>query len=594
MLDKVYDFLDENTIFGHLYNLPSEIETLISDCTLTKTEQEIVNIEKVIFYTAGDITTSRKKYMDNAYEIIDKHLDYIEARLTKTRNFALKGVYSEILFYSTDKKYKKYVGTAADSYLLLLKDFHKRLSKNEDNLFVIKQLAEKTLHLTLLANRRIKETKEEIKSIITTSLKLGIKYAPLIIMLIKLMLEYKNIFRKQEFLGIDDIFWEVVKQKKKEKDYEYITLTIDLGLEIDKKLGKLSYPWIEEKCKCYELIIKQETKPIRACSMCIDAIENYKSIDIISKHIQNIEKIYTSLKDKIIFPSNFTKVDVTAFVKHAEDILKYNPIQIFHYLAFSKKLFPDKTLLEKRYSFLTDIIPLVYLDHNSHPAKRANNEILNDLYLSNYRNMWFLYERTVQYIIIEGVKIGKLNLQYLIGYLLDHSCFFDLQTKIYAGEEKIKYNWSSSIIRIFETYFNEINLAYSDAKKRYPHLIEITDSLVLKFEAFLRLILEKHKQPTLTSKTKETHVVREKDINALLYDNYLAKVFTFEDILFFRYLFVAKEGLNLRNDIAHSLLLPEQYTVELFNLVFFAFLRLSKYNIPNKNSNKFKKTKPIK
>ena len=54
-------------------------------------------------------------------------------------------------------------------------------------------------------------------------------------------------------------------------------------------------------------------------------------------------------------------------------------------------------------------------------------------------------------------------------------------------------------------------------------------------------------------------------------DVFIIEKFDFNDLLYFRYLFIAKEGWNLRNEIAHGILIPEQYTVELFNWVFFFF-----------------------
>lgn len=173
---------------------------------------------------------------------------------------------------------------------------------------------------------------------------------------------------------------------------------------------------------------------------------------------------------------------------------------------------------------------------------------------------------------------------------MDNSCLFDIQEKKF-NEKKVKYNWSSNLIRIFETYFQEMETSIKNPKIYYPHLVEITESLVLRFETLLRLILEAYEEPSITSKVKvkEKGIIREQDINALLYNEFLMKLLSFEDILYFRYLFVAHQGYNLRNDIAHGLLIPGQYTVELFNLVFFAFLRLAKYSIPNKNTNKLKK-----
>ena len=62
-------------------------------------------------------------------------------------------------------------------------------------------------------------------------------------------------------------------------------------------------------------------------------------------------------------------------------------------------------------------------------------------------------------------------------------------------------------------------------------------------------------------------------------------------LLYFSYLFIAKEGWNLRNEIAHGVLIPEQYTVELFNWVFFAFLRLAKYDFPTAERNRLVKNR---
>lgn len=587
-MDEIYRFLEDITTFDKLHYISFEIRKLTSSNTLSEQEQELVDTECAIFDIICDIGCSRKDWMDKAYDIIDSHLNYVEERANNTNNIILKAVYSEILFYSTNKKYKKYVSLASDSYIILLKTFHKNLVKNENNIYSLKNLIDKTTHLIQSANKNNSELKSEIKSIIYTCTKLDSKFIPLIKILIEVMIKYKKVFKKKDFIGIDDIFWNCIRKKIKEKEYQYVIDIIDLGKEIDKKLGKLSYPWIEEKCKCYENIIKQQTNPHIACSWCVDAIEAYRSMDTLSKRINNIEKIYTNLKDKFEFSSTNYKVDITNHLKYADLILNYEPIKIFHYLSFSKDLFPTKKALTSQKGFLTRYFTTVYLDNNSHPTKIENNEILNDLYLSNYRFIWQDCEIIIQKVFIDGIKNKKITLQSLISYLLDYSCFFDIQIKKSNGK-RIKYNWSSSIIRIFEIYFNEMELSINNPKKYYPHLVEITDSLVLRFEALLRLYLDSHKEPSITTKVTEPHIIREKDINTLLYDDFIIKKFTFEDLLYFRYLFVAHQGYNLRNDIAHSLLIPNQYTVELFNLVFFAFLRLSKYYIPNTQANHYKK-----
>ena len=174
---------------------------------------------------------------------------------------------------------------------------------------------------------------------------------------------------------------------------------------------------------------------------------------------------------------------------------------------------------------------------------------------------------------------------------MSYSSFFDLITTSQSKKKRIRYNWSATIISIFETYFNEMEKSFEAPKKYYPYLVTITESLVLKFETWIRHYLACYKQPTISSLPQENGIIREKDLNYLLYDDFIIEKFDFNDLLYFRYLFIAKEGWNLRNEIAHGVLIPEQYTVELFNWVFFAFLRLAKYEFPNTERNRFIKNR---
>lgn len=591
-LNHIYKYLEETNGFHKLYKIQFELDKIILDNPISQEEKILLDIEKAIWAIASELRKNKEEWMNKAFEIIHSDLDYLSSRADNAQNSVLKAIYSELLFHSNNDNYKKYINDSIDSYFQALKDFHKELKLDTERIFDVNDLIDKLLHLSSVSNsKKTKDIKTEIISILKDCSKLNVEYARLIKNIVKNMIEYKKIFKKKDFVDVDDIFWDTIKKLVREQDYRYVIDIIDLGLKIDDKIQKLSYPWLEEKCKCYEKMIKNEKDPMNSRRLCIDAIENYKVIDIISKRISNIERIYDSQKDKIIIPSHDYKAEVTECVKYADDILAKSPIHLLYHLANSSDLFPPKSLLEKRGGFLTErFFPCkIFLDGNSHPAKISTNEVLNDLYLSNYRISWSLYEYALQRILYEAIRTNKINLQLLINYLMSNSCFFDLQIKKSINRKYERYNWSSSIISILKTYFEEMQNYFEEPKKRYPHLIEITDSLVLKFEAFFRLYLESHKNVSIATSTKEPGVVREKDINYLLYDDFIIEKIGFDDLLFFRYLFIAKEGMNLRNDIAHSLLIPTQYTIEKFNLVFFAFLRLSKYNFPNTKRNKLKK-----
>ena len=304
-----------------------------------------------------------------------------------------------------------------------------------------------------------------------------------------------------------------------------------------------------------------------------------------------LEQKYISFKDKLEFTEFKEGIDTKPFTDVAEEILMHSPIEIFKILSASNDLYPPLENLKTQGGVFDDIFPTSYLDHNMHPSKISLLKTEQDLYLTNYRMYWQLYQITVQYILIEGIKKNRFDLQDLITFLMNYSSFFDLIPKSISKKKRIRYNWSTTIISIFETYFTEIDRWIKNPKIYYPYLVIITESLVLKFETWIRHYLACYKQPTISSLPKENGIIREKDLNYLLYDDFIIEKFDFNDLLYFRYLFIAKEGWNLRNEIAHGVLIPEQYTVELFNWVFFAFLRLAKYDFPTAERNRLVKNR---
>ena len=64
-------------------------------------------------------------------------------------------------------------------------------------------------------------------------------------------------------------------------------------------------------------------------------------------------------------------------------------------------------------------------------------------------------------------------------------------------------------------------------------------------------------------------------LEQLLNQKVLARVFDQEDLLLFKQTFT-NEGFNIRNDVAHGLLMPEEYTPYRALLVFLSILRLAK------------------
>ena len=594
-LTEIHNYLENNVIISNnIYEVTKYISSKKNDDLPNEIKNKI-DIEKAIFSIIDHIKPKRLEWTSKAYDIISQDYDYIVSRIAQTQNSLLKAIYSEILYHSNEAEYKSYIKNVIESYYEVLNKAFEDLSTTSSKDFVhsIVDIMTKLLHQAVLSNsNKLKDIKILVLKFLQVDNNIEL-YHYLIVSIIKLMLEYKKTFKKADFEGVDGIFWNLVQLKFKEGDYHYvISIISQYAHEIDKKRQKLSYPWDDILGDCFVKLMNSADSNIVARHWCINAIKHYTRLNKHTKKISALERKYTTFKDKLEFTEINTPVDTAPFIEPAKNILQMEENEIYKLLSVSNSFYPPIESLKSSNDAIYEICPISFLDHNMHPAKVSNLNTELDYCLKNYGMYWQLYQITVDYILLEGIKNRKISLQGLLSFLMDYSFFFDLiPLKVSTKKKQIKYNWSSTVISIFATYFKEIEIWQQNPKKYYPFLVTITDSLVLKFETWIRHYLSCYKQPTIASLPQEQGVIREKDLNYLLYDEFITEQFEPNDLLYFRYLFIAKEGWNLRNDIAHGNLNPEQYTIELFNLIFFAFLRLAKYKFPTAEKNRLIKNR---
>jgi hypothetical protein len=72
-------------------------------------------------------------------------------------------------------------------------------------------------------------------------------------------------------------------------------------------------------------------------------------------------------------------------------------------------------------------------------------------------------------------------------------------------------------------------------------------------------------------------------LNALLHVEKLKELFDEDDLLFFRFVLVEKGGYNLRHNIAHSLIIFQQYQIHFMELLLLILLRIGKFNFKPKD-----------
>jgi len=154
-------------------------------------------------------------------------------------------------------------------------------------------------------------------------------------------------------------------------------------------------------------------------------------------------------------------------------------------------------------------------------------------------------------VFIEGIKNGKITHQSLIQFFYNHTWLGQEFTDYDTGGDLIKYRWISVIAPSIHEYFIQTESALK-SNNPFTNYIMPIDSLTLKFEGVLREFATILKVSTTVA--GKGNVLREKYIEELLAEKEVQKYFDENDLLFFNYLFVAKDGMNLRNNIAHSFL----------------------------------------
>jgi hypothetical protein len=177
----------------------------------------------------------------------------------------------------------------------------------------------------------------------------------------------------------------------------------------------------------------------------------------------------------------------------------------------------------------------------------------------------------IQEYIHEAIKSNLLSLSNVLNYLHNHTWVgtFEIETET---DSEVR-SWISAINPGLDEFFKN---HYLILRGHEPNFILMIDSLTLKFEGLFRqYCLKNNINITQINLEGRTPPMVELDLNKLLYDSQIKEVIDHENLAFFRFLFIEKQGYNLRNDVAHGLLHERLYSEYLANLLFTAIIRLA-------------------
>lgn len=342
--------------------------------------------------------------------------------------------------------------------------------------------------------------------------------------------------------------------------------------------GKLGDYWIEQikTNNSQNLAIAHLNDMTLRCAM-----ECYKKAGNKTK-LDNAVSLYESNKAKIDFPVFSHTITIKERNKQLEDINKIvkdlvdgGPnIILSTLLGFiinifgksAEQLRKDAKDNTKKF-FYTRMMETSVVDSFGNIRETTHEKIfVFQIIDAVYRN--FTYH-IFSLVLMNGINRKDLTYEALSKYLMDLGFGLTIDKRLTDGS----YVGSTYLERIdtgIKEFLHQNELLMDNKPADWRFCITF---LTTQFEGLLRDIVRR--LGGTVSKTKhgtDTELVL---LEGLLNDDCLKKVFDANDMLLFRETFT-NEGYNIRNNVAHGMYLPQEYTASKALLVFISVLRLAK------------------
>lgn len=577
-LEEYYDYLEKDDNFEHLDLNTYKYITDLRDRTDEESLKKICSYELFFadFSIENGIHVPKFQIGANSYptlELFDDNFDYIKSRANSVNNPKYKAKYNHLLWLSP-VKHIDFAKEAIENYLLLLQNSSFSVEDNTQchsfgkyfkNLYVLCQTVNFKkdeiirYFLLLLESNKINDfTKYSLMEFIVEN-------------------------NKKTDSSTTKIFYDYSKKSIEKLESRVLESYLNLLIVLSQKLKIPSNEFHEKLGDYYISQLKTEkNQGFIAHHYYTKALEEYKKGNIKEKIETTAVLLEQSKKNidlkKVSFESkneninkplnqwwNSIKLQTTHLIEEGSDYLIYN------YLIL-EKLIPNAGILNeeiKPASF--DFISTIVFDINKNINKNKSGGINSySIYINNFTipHIWLVFSK--------GIKSGKISFESLIDYLQINSWYGQDFTYLDTNNETQGFNWIELLSPSLQSFFIQSEIDIKTNKNNNQGYILAIDSLVLKFEGLLREFSRMIGAQTI--EIKESGTEERINFEKLLDNEKLKSLIPEDDIAFFKFLFTS-EGMNLRNNIAHSFFNTKNYTSAVMLLLIVALLRLGNYKM---------------
>ncbi len=593
MIIELYKYLESNIKIGGNSKLTRELFSKAKDSEdielLSKIQHEIhfinfklINGEALPMHQSIEPATNEKQEYPSFSLFKDDGFKYLQDRAKEANHPLLKARYNQLLWNSS-KKHQTNAKLAIDSYLKVL---------NSETLgdFDLSSIIANSFCLA----KRIKYKVTEHENIMIKSLRKNtedISFEQL--MLIEFIAT--NLVSKNEIYELAEVILQKFYNDKVSKpDYFFAERFLETAIKISSKLGNDTKVWNSKMGEIYEAFgdfrKPSDKTGIVALDMYKRSMESFK----IAKNEEALIKVaakYQKQQSEIRlsrFKIPIEEKDIELLSKYNEKrtdkLLSLEPIEIYDYLVFGNDIFPDSKMMEadgnKRWA--NDLIYRKMefdINKNINIRSSASTSLLNDKHFERYNaEMNFSTLNYLHNIFVRGIISGKISYDTIIMYFEEHSWIGQKLEEISTTGETRFYCWLDLLKPSLLNIFSEIQLGIISNGAYNPNFILGLESIVLKFEGILRDIVKRIGVNTIKTSGGETREMFTEDLLRDAKDE-LSKFYNQNDFLLFYFVFT-KQGINLRNDIAHCYMkLTSNYGLSQIYLAIISILRLGKRSI---------------
>lgn len=501
-------------------------------------------------------------------------IQYFINRINSVNSIFLKAKYSHLIWHQT--KHLNYAKIAITNYWELVKII------NESDFDNLKNILSSLIYIS----NKTKTRKEEVKILIDSIIDIYPNWKKYV--LIKLLSE-NNFLSNADFeKHINDIVsWQ------DENNYFGNIEHYELGITLCSKIQKNDNIFYELLAKNEDLILnghpnKEDFIHITTLGKKCQYLQKTSNKEELEKCLiqYNDAKQYIKLnKISVPFDDELNRLFNEYIKFKSQEILKHTTNEILGFFSLEEELLVNPKTNEENTknnykNSIHNLWSVVSLDININTSQLTEEQKIHQQKVQNYGLEFMIKFHSFFYItLINGIIQGKLNYHLVYNFLENYTWYGNkFKRELKDNEIEDKVNWISLIAPGLHNFFTQFEMSTLLDDNKVNNFILCLDSLTLKFEGAIRDFIRLCGGSTSTVKNG---VMQELLLEDLLVNNKIKELFTERDIELFKYTFT-KNGINLRNNIAHSFMSYSNYSLQNVSLVFLCFLRLGKYELVKK------------